>query len=82
MTTCRLFQGKGFNSIHKDIFFSFQVQLTRNISNTEKFHIVVEQAEMCLDVFFFPPTNTVFVLVRMYIGYTKTYFVSISLLLP
>lgn len=51
MTTGRLFQGKGFNSIHKDIyFFSFKVQLTYNIKNIENFHTVMKQAEMCTDI--------------------------------
>lgn len=51
MTTERLFQGKGFNSIHKDIyFFSFKVQLTHNIKNIENFHIVMKQTEMCMDI--------------------------------
>lgn len=89
ITTERLFKGKGFNSIQKDIFFPFQVQLIPNTSNMENFHIVIKQAEMCMDVrsqfldgFLFPPTNTGFDWMKMHIGYTKAYYMSIFLLSP
>lgn len=72
MTTDRLFQGKDFNSIHKDIyFFSFKVQLTHNIKNIENFHShetdrnvhgrLGTQPLAGLS----PPTTTAFVLVVM-----------------